>query len=44
MENRNVIGIYHLTKRYDDRTILRDVNLQGANGELTAAMIYRFET
>ncbi len=33
MENRNVIGIYHLTKRYDDRTILRDVNLQVANGE-----------
>ena len=33
MENRSVIGIYHLTKRYDDRTILRDVNLQVANGE-----------
>lgn len=33
MEARNVIGIYHLTKRYDDRTILRDVNLQVANGE-----------
>jgi cell division transport system ATP-binding protein len=33
MEARNVIGIYHLTKQYDDRTILRDVNLQVANGE-----------
>ncbi len=33
METRNVIGIYHLTKCYDDRTILRDVNLQVANGE-----------
>jgi cell division transport system ATP-binding protein len=33
MEARNVIGIYHLSKRYDDRTILRDVNLQVANGE-----------
>lgn len=33
MEARNVIGIYHLTKRYGDRTILKDVNLQVANGE-----------
>jgi cell division transport system ATP-binding protein len=33
MEARNVIGIYHLSKTYDDRTILRDVNLQVANGE-----------
>jgi cell division transport system ATP-binding protein len=33
METRNVIGIYHLTKRYDDRIILRDVSLQVANGE-----------
>jgi cell division transport system ATP-binding protein len=33
MEARNVIGLYHVTKRYDDRTILRNVNLQVANGE-----------
>jgi len=33
MESRNVIGIYHLTKSYDDRTILDDVSLQVANGE-----------
>ncbi len=33
MEHRNVIGIYHLSKRYDDRVILRDVNCQVANGE-----------
>lgn len=33
MEQRSVIGIYHLTKVYDDRDILRDVNLQVANGE-----------
>jgi cell division transport system ATP-binding protein len=33
METRNVIGIFHVSKRYDDQTILRDVNLQVANGE-----------
>ena len=33
MEHRNVIGIYHLSKRYDDRMILRDVNFHVANGE-----------
>lgn len=33
METRNVIGIFHVSKRYEDRTILRDVNLQVANGE-----------
>lgn len=33
MEARNVIGIYHLSKTYDDRTILSNVNLQVANGE-----------
>lgn len=33
MEQRSIIGIYHLSKRYDDRTILREVNLQVANGE-----------
>jgi cell division transport system ATP-binding protein len=33
MEQRNVIGVYHLTKNYDERAILQDVNLQVANGE-----------
>ena len=33
MEERNVIGIYHLTKKYSDRVALSDVNLQVANGE-----------
>lgn len=33
MDHRNFIGIYHLSKRYDDRLILRDVNCQVANGE-----------
>lgn len=33
METRNVIGMYHLSKRYDDRTVLKDINLQVANGE-----------
>lgn len=33
MEHRNVIGIYHLSKRYDDRIILRNVNCHVANGE-----------
>jgi len=33
MEPRKVIGIYHLHKRYEDRAILRDVNLQVGNGE-----------
>jgi cell division transport system ATP-binding protein len=33
MESRNVIGIFHLSKHYDDRAILRDVNLHVANGE-----------
>jgi len=33
MEARHVIGMYHLSKRYEDRTVLTDVNLQVANGE-----------
>ncbi len=33
MEQRNIIGIYHLTKTYGDRTILDNVSLQVANGE-----------
>ncbi len=33
MEPRKVIGIYHLSKRYGDRVVLRDVNLQVGNGE-----------
>lgn len=33
MEERNVIGIYHLFKEYRDRTVLRDVSLHVANGE-----------
>jgi cell division transport system ATP-binding protein len=33
MEARNVIGIYHLSKQYDDRKVLSDVNLHVANGE-----------
>ncbi len=33
MEERNVIGVYHLTKRYGDRHALNDVSLQVANGE-----------
>ena len=33
MEARKVIGIYHLSKRYGDRVVLRDVNLQVGNGE-----------
>lgn len=33
LEPRKVIGIYHLSKEYDGRPILRDVNLQVGNGE-----------
>jgi cell division transport system ATP-binding protein len=33
MEERNVIGVYHLTKKYGDRYALKNVNLQVANGE-----------
>jgi cell division transport system ATP-binding protein len=33
LETRTVIGIYHLTKRYGDRVVLRDVNLTVSNGE-----------
>ena len=33
LEPRKVIGIYHLSKKYDDRVVLRDVNLQVGNGE-----------
>ena len=32
-EARNVIGVYRLAKDYDGKRILRDVNLQVANGE-----------
>lgn len=32
-ENRNVIGIYHLSKRYDDKFALNDINLHVSNGE-----------
>ena len=33
MEQRHVIGMYHLSKRYDDRLILNDVNIHVDNGE-----------
>jgi cell division transport system ATP-binding protein len=33
LEPRKVIGIYHLSKQYDGRPVLRDVNLQVGNGE-----------
>ena len=33
LEPRKIIGIYHLSKRYGDRVVLRDVNLQVGNGE-----------
>jgi len=33
MEERSVIGVYHLTKKYGDRCALKDVSLQVANGE-----------
>jgi len=33
MEARKVIGIYHLSMRYGERVVLRDVNLQIGNGE-----------
>lgn len=33
MDQRNVIGVYHLSKNYEDRVILNDVNFQLANGE-----------
>ncbi|NIM19309.1 MAG: cell division ATP-binding protein FtsE [Candidatus Latescibacteria bacterium] len=33
MEERNVIGVYHLTKKYGDQYALKDVNLQVGNGE-----------
>ncbi|UCH83182.1 MAG: cell division ATP-binding protein FtsE [Candidatus Latescibacterota bacterium] len=33
LEPRKVFGVYHLSKEYDDRTVLRDVNLQVSNGE-----------
>jgi len=32
-EKRNVIGVYHLSKKYGDRYALRDVNMHVANGE-----------
>ena len=32
-EKRNVIGISHLSKRYDDKFALNDINLHVANGE-----------
>jgi cell division transport system ATP-binding protein len=32
-ESRNIIGIYHLSKRYDDKFALADINLHVANGE-----------
>lgn len=32
-EGRNVIGIYHLSKRYDGEFALNDINLHVANGE-----------
>lgn len=33
MEKRNVIGVYHLSKKYGDRYALRDVSMHVANGE-----------
>lgn len=33
LEPRKIIGIYHLSKDYDGRAVLRDVNLQVGNGE-----------
>ncbi len=33
LEPRKVIGIYHLSKEYNDRVVLKDVNLQVGNGE-----------
>jgi len=33
MEERNVIGVYHLTKRYGDHCALEEVSLHVANGE-----------
>ena len=33
MEERSVIGVYHLTKKYGDRCALDNVSLQVANGE-----------
>ncbi len=33
LEPRKVFGVYHLSKRYDDRVVLDDVNLQVGNGE-----------
>ncbi len=33
MEERSVIGVYHLSKQYGDRYALREVSLQVANGE-----------
>ena len=32
-EPRKVFGVYHLSKKYDDRPVLTDVNLQVGNGE-----------
>ena len=32
-EDRTIIGIYHLTKRYGERMALDDVSLTVANGE-----------
>ena len=33
LEPRKVFGVYHLSKQYDDRAVLSDVNLQVGNGE-----------
>jgi len=33
MEKRNVINIYHLSKKYDGKFALKDINLTVANGE-----------
>ncbi|UCG52624.1 MAG: cell division ATP-binding protein FtsE [Candidatus Latescibacterota bacterium] len=33
LEPRKIFGVYHLSKQYGDRMVLRDVNLQVGNGE-----------
>lgn len=33
LEPRNVINVYHLSKKYGDRYALRDINIHVANGE-----------
>jgi len=33
MEKRNIINVFHLTKKYGNRIALKDVNLSVANGE-----------